>query len=86
MSDFETRLLIGGEQVSGDGPPLEVENPYTEETIATVALPSAEQVDAAVASAADAARDWARTPRSSAARCCTRSLRGCVRARTSWPA
>jgi betaine-aldehyde dehydrogenase len=58
----ETRLLIGGEQVAGNGPPLEVENPYSEETIATVALPSPAQVDAAVAAAVAAARDWARTP------------------------
>jgi hypothetical protein len=28
----ETRLLIGGEQVPGAGDPLEVENPYIEET------------------------------------------------------
>ena len=62
MSEFETRLLIGGEQVAGGGSPLEVENPYTAETIATVALPSAEQVDAAVAAATEAAREWARTP------------------------
>ena len=45
----ETRLLIGGEQVAGEGEALEVENPYTEETIAPVAAPSAEQVDAAIA-------------------------------------
>ena len=57
-----TRLLIGGEQVAGTGEPLDVENPYTEETIATVALPSAEQVDAAIASARETARSWAQTP------------------------
>jgi betaine-aldehyde dehydrogenase len=58
----ETRLLIGGQQVSGAGGPLAVENPFTEETIATVELPSAEQVDAAIAAAREAARGWARTP------------------------
>jgi betaine-aldehyde dehydrogenase len=58
----ETRLLIGGEQVAGEGEPLPVENPFTEETIASVGLPSAEQVDAALASAREAARGWARTP------------------------
>jgi acyl-CoA reductase-like NAD-dependent aldehyde dehydrogenase len=58
----ETRLLIGGEQVAGDGEPLEVENPFSEETIATVGLPSTEQVDAAIAAARDAARGWAQTP------------------------
>src|SRR5262245_57828068 len=58
----ETRLLIGGEQVPGAGDPLEVENPYSEDTLATVGRPSAEQVDAAIASAREAARGWAQTP------------------------
>ncbi|MGH2981258.1 MAG: aldehyde dehydrogenase family protein, partial [Solirubrobacterales bacterium] len=62
MAEPETRLLIGGEQVAGDGEPLAVENPATEETIATVGLPSPEQADAAIAAASDAARDWGRTP------------------------
>ncbi len=62
MAERETRHLIGGEQVAGDGGPLEVENPATEETIATVALPSDDQVDAAIAAAAAAKRDWERTP------------------------
>ena len=58
----ETRLLIGGEQVPGEGEPLPVENPYTESALATVGLPSAEQVDAAIAAARGAARSWAATP------------------------
>jgi hypothetical protein len=29
---METRLLIGGERVAGEGAPLPVENPATEET------------------------------------------------------
>ena len=62
MSGFETRLLIGGEQVAGAGPPLEVENPATEETLAEVPLPSGEQLDAALAAAHEAARDWAALP------------------------
>jgi acyl-CoA reductase-like NAD-dependent aldehyde dehydrogenase len=62
VSELETRLLIGGEQVAGNGVPLEVENPYTEEPIATVRLPSPDQVNAAVAAARGAARDWASTP------------------------
>ncbi len=62
MSDFETRLLIGGEQVTGAGPGLIVENPTSEETLTTVPLPSAEQIDTAIASANEAAREWARTP------------------------
>ena len=58
----ETRLLIRGEQVAGAGDPLEVENPYSEETIAWVGVPSAEQVDAAIAAARESSRVWAQTP------------------------
>ena len=58
----ETRLLIRGEQVTGDGERLDVENPYTQETIATVPLPSDEQVDAAVAAAREASREWGLMP------------------------
>jgi acyl-CoA reductase-like NAD-dependent aldehyde dehydrogenase len=47
----EARLLIGGEHVAGAGAGLEVENPYTEAALASVALPSAEQVDSAIAAA-----------------------------------
>jgi homotetrameric cytidine deaminase len=59
---METRLLIAGEQVAGEGPGLDVENPYTQTTLATVALPSSEQVDAAIGAARAAARGWADTP------------------------
>jgi acyl-CoA reductase-like NAD-dependent aldehyde dehydrogenase len=62
VSAFETRLLIGGEQVAGTGPALAVENPTTEETLAEVGLPSDEQVDAAIAAAREAAREWAAMP------------------------
>jgi betaine-aldehyde dehydrogenase len=58
----ETRLLIGGEQVAGDGSQLAVENPATEETLTTLGGASPEQVDAAVAGAREAARGWADTP------------------------
>src|ERR687894_1786669 len=59
---METRLLIGGEQVEGGGAPLAVENPATEETVAEVRGPSAEQLDAAVAGAREAAGGWGSTP------------------------
>ena len=59
---METRLLIGGEHVPGDGAPLAVENPATEEILAEVGTASSEQVDAAVASAREAARAWAAIP------------------------
>jgi acyl-CoA reductase-like NAD-dependent aldehyde dehydrogenase len=62
MADVETRLLIGGEQVAGDGDRLEVENPATEDVVATLGAASPEQVSAAVAAAAEAHRGWERTP------------------------
>ena len=62
MADLETRLLIGGEQVQGQGGALEVENPYSEETIATVRVPGDHQLDAAIAAAQTTGRAWARTP------------------------
>jgi acyl-CoA reductase-like NAD-dependent aldehyde dehydrogenase len=59
---IETRLLIGSERVSGDGGTLAVENPATEEEIASVGTASEEQIAAAVASAREAQRAWERTP------------------------
>jgi acyl-CoA reductase-like NAD-dependent aldehyde dehydrogenase len=62
LPEPETRLLINGEQVAGEGAPLEVENPATEETVAMVGTPSGDQLDAAIAAARDASQDWGRTP------------------------
>jgi len=59
---METRLLIRGEQVAGEGTAIEVENPTTEETVAGVGAASPEQLDAAIAAAREAARGWAATP------------------------
>jgi betaine-aldehyde dehydrogenase len=59
---METRLLIRGEQVAGEGEPFAVENPATEETVAELRAPSASQLDAAVVAANDAFREWARMP------------------------
>ncbi len=59
---IETRLLIGGEQIAGESGPLVVENPYTESELATVGLPTPEQVDSAIAAAREAAQRWAATP------------------------
>ena len=55
-------MLIGGELIAGEGPPLEVENPFTEETIASVGTPSEEQLGAALVGAGEAAREWGRAP------------------------
>jgi betaine-aldehyde dehydrogenase len=58
----EVRLLIGAERVAGNGGALEVENPYTEEPVATIGAASAAQVEAAVRAAGEAAPGWAATP------------------------
>ncbi len=62
MGVIETQLAIGGERVAGEGEEIAVENPFTEETVTTVGAPSPEQLDAAIAAAAGAQRDWERTP------------------------
>ena len=59
---METRLLIRGEQVAGEGPALEVENPATEETLTELGTASPEQLDAAIAGAREAAPAWGATP------------------------
>lgn len=59
---YETRLLIDGELVEGDGAGIEVENPATEEIVATVPAASGEQLDRAVAAARRASREWAPMP------------------------
>ena len=77
---METRLLIRGEQVAGEGAPLAVENPATEETVAEVGAASPEQLDAAVAGAPRGrARAGRPRPPSSAPSCCTRWPTGCAR-------
>ena len=59
-------LLIGGELVGGDGAALEIENPALGEVFESVALPSEEQVDAAIAAAPPRARPaWLRDGKSS---------------------
>jgi betaine-aldehyde dehydrogenase len=62
VAEYDTRLLIGGERVTGDGDALAVENPFTEEVIAEVGTPSAAQLDAALAAASEAQRIWEGIP------------------------
>ena len=62
MAQVETRLLIAGERTPGAGVPLQVENPYSEATLASVGSASPEQVDAAIAAARQAAPMWGDTP------------------------
>ena len=62
MAALETNLLINGERVRGQGAALTVENPFTEEPVASVGSASPEQLDAAIAAAREAFRGWERTP------------------------
>ena len=59
---METRLLIRGEQVAGEGTPLAVENPASEETLAELRGPSEAQLEATIAGASEAFGGWAATP------------------------
>ena len=58
----DAHLLIGGERVDGEGAPLPVENPATEEEVARVGIASEVQVAAAIAAASNAQPGWERTP------------------------
>ncbi len=62
MGERETRLWIGGQAVAGNGEALAIENPFDESTVATVGTASADQLDNAIAAAAEAQRGWERTP------------------------
>ncbi len=62
MATPETRLSIRGERVEGNGEAIEVENPFSEETVASVGAASKDQVNDAVAAARDGFRAWESTP------------------------
>jgi len=55
-------LLINGEFVHGDGEPLPVHDPATQETLAQLPFASAGQIDYAVASALQAFQSWRHVP------------------------
>lgn len=59
---YETRLLVGGELVEGEGASIEVENPVTEEIVATVAAASPAQLELAVKAATEAKNAWGTMP------------------------
>ncbi|MGV8830406.1 MAG: aminobutyraldehyde dehydrogenase [Devosia sp.] len=62
MSEFETRLFIGGQFVQGQGAVEIAFEPARGTPLAEVASASPAQVDAAVAAADAAYKDWARRP------------------------
>jgi acyl-CoA reductase-like NAD-dependent aldehyde dehydrogenase len=55
-------MLIGDKVVEGKGAPIDVLNPATEDTLASVASATTDQVDDAASSARSAFRDWRLTP------------------------
>ena len=59
---MHTELLINGESAAGSGKPIPVENPFTEETIATVASASPGELNAALDAATESSAQWASTP------------------------
>ena len=80
MAELETRLLINGEQVAGEGAPLEVENPFTEETVASVGTADPEQLDAAIAAAREALARVGRDAGGGARRAAARGRHAAARA------
>jgi aminobutyraldehyde dehydrogenase len=58
---MQTKMLIGGAFVAGEGAPEDILDPATAATIATINEASADQVDAAVVAAAAAFPAWSRT-------------------------
>jgi len=59
---METRQLIDGELIAGEGERLAVENPFDETSLAELGTASVEQTDAAIAAAHEAKRTWGKTP------------------------
>src|SRR6476469_9424596 len=59
---METRMLIAGELVAGSGASLSVENPFTEQELASLQGASSEQTSAAIAAARNASKSWGRMP------------------------
>lgn len=68
ISTDTLKTLIGGEWVDGTGPTKDVVNPATGEVVSIVAFSSTAQVDAAVAAAQAAQREWAKLPMGARAR------------------
>jgi aminobutyraldehyde dehydrogenase len=59
---MQTKMLIGGAFVPGEGAPEEILDPATAAPLATINEASIEQLDAAVTAAAAAFPAWSRTP------------------------
>ncbi|MBJ7354386.1 MAG: aldehyde dehydrogenase [Thermoleophilaceae bacterium] len=59
---METRMLIAGELLAGNGPALPVENPFSEQELASVTTAGEDQISAAIAAARAASTAWGRKP------------------------
>lgn len=59
---MQTKLLIDGELVTGAGPQIAVENPFSESVIESVGSASSADVAVAVHAAQRASREWGRMP------------------------
>lgn len=69
MLNFQTRLLINGTLVNGNGTLEKIINPSTGVIITHVAEASLEQIQLAVASAASAFKSWKKPPLATAQPC-----------------
>jgi len=58
---MQTKMLIDGELIAGEGPKLAVLDPATGQEIAEIAEASSEQIDAAAAASSRAFADYSRT-------------------------
>ena len=57
---MQTKMLINGALVEGQGTPIDIQNPATGEVICTIKSASSQQVDEAVSSAEAAFADFGR--------------------------
>ncbi len=82
---MQTKLLINGQLVDGEGPAQQVFNPALGRVLVEINEASEAQVDTAVR-AADAAFDsWSQTPPKNARCCCSNSLTPSKPMAKSWP-
>lgn len=70
--------FIGGEWIAGEGETIEVRSPWSGETVGSVTASSPAQVDAAVASAAEAFGTWRKTPVLERVEICRRAFTICM--------
>jgi acyl-CoA reductase-like NAD-dependent aldehyde dehydrogenase len=70
--------FIGGEWIAGDGETIEVQSPWSGETVGSVTAASPAQVDAAVAAAAESFTTWRKTSVLERVEICRRAFTICM--------